>query len=967
MTLLLVSTAFAQTTVESKKLGKTLEKNKDASAVFVSQIDLSSMSVAENGMITLPFFTKNKISIVSGMDMTSIKERIAHTRKATFAVTFITKGLKPNTYAITKIDGIESVSEYNARLAEEARIAEERRIAEEKRRAEEEKAQYEHERLENLTKMPIQVVNQEVINITGTEASWLPGQIQDKLKSNLQEYLGMKTVVDSNSEVALKKIQAQSESSAHDEKSAIEFGKITTAKFALFIKIRKTGKGYILNVDFTDLTTGEQLASITSKEYTNSEYLYGSTGAADEITLLLANKLKISISDLTKNMLANGSSSFTTDEQLALAKQNEEQYKKMMSQYDAELAKLSVSNDLSAIENKRKIEAEKALLAEKQNAERKRQEELKAQKEREQVEAKLEAERSIALKTQRDKMAKEAAAKAAEVRKLKRENQGILGQINVIESKKKALVEIRQRVEKRCNELFEQLEKDRANEEQKIRNKPYSTVELENGQPTEVAKERRENQVTKSNQDLTIKFFSECDAVKSSTQTQDKSLLAEIRADQKAFSKVRTVSSLGDELKVSFGKYEGSQNGWNAYLSLYSDGVLLYTDAFIVGYEALTGKKAPDMTTELRDSVIEEYTNTVDMYNSLLTRGDPIIYFELDYTANAESDDKPSEYNFNFDKIRVINTVNGKTVQTSTLGKVQQRTMKPEQDLREFAGIEIQEKARFDDEKYRVEFYMANGLRRAEAENAAEVDIAFANLAGKSKMVEIPNKNLLMLNTEVTQKLYREIMGDKTIDEENLSFKGENYPRSVTWYDTIYFCNKLSEKLGLVPVYDVGGETDTTKWHVYEYEGAKFLGSNIYQNLSANGFRLPTREEWQYAAEGGQHYKYAGSDNLDEVGWYNKNSGGSTHPVAEKKPNGYGLYDMSGNVWEWVWDSYYDGGYASKRKSYQCGGSIYFEENYYLFYSKPVADYCTVREYDTDWATNSAGFRIVRNSPTVKQ
>ena len=93
------------------------------------------------------------------------------------------------------------------------------------------------------------------------------------------------------------------------------------------------------------------------------------------------------------------------------------------------------------------------------------------------------------------------------------------------------------------------------------------------------------------------------------------------------------------------------------------------------------------METELNDSVIEEYTNNVDMYNSLLTRGDPIIYFEIDYNVIAERDEKPSQYKFNFSKIRVINTVSGKVTQTSSLNKIQPRTMKPEWDLREIEGI----------------------------------------------------------------------------------------------------------------------------------------------------------------------------------------------------------------------------------------------------------------------------------------
>lgn len=926
LSLLLISlfsiSLFAQTNVAEKKLGKNLENNKDETAVFVSEIDLRKMTVTESGTVTIPLFAKNKIKVVSGIDMTNIKERIAYTKKEKLATTFEVKDLASKTYAITKIDGIETVAQYKERYLEEQKA----------------------EARKNLTKFPVQVVNQEVSNLSASETAWLPGQIQDKLKSNLQDYLGMKTVVDSKSEATLKKLQAESESAGRDEETAIEFGKITTAKFAIFTKLRKTASGYVISVDFTDLTTGEQMASATSKEYSKAEYLYGSTGAIDEVTLSLADKLGIKISDLNRNLLTSGSANFSVDDQLELARQNEAQFQKMMNQYDAELSKLMQSNDINAVQNKKRLEAEKALLAEKQKAEQKRQEELKAQKARADEDAKLEAERSIALKTQRDQMAKDAAAKAAEVRKLKMEKQGVLGQINILESKKKALIEIRQSVESRSRELYDQLVKDRQSEEERIRNKSYSTVELgSNGKPTEKALERRENQVIKSYEDLTDKFFSDCESVKQSTMAQQNALLAEIRADQKALSAVRTVSSMGEELKVSFGKYEGSQDGWNAYLSLYSDGILLYTDNFIVKYEALSGKKAPDMATELNDAVIEEYTNNVDMYNSLLVRGDPIIYFEIDYNVLAESDEKPGEYKFNFNKIRILNTVSGKVTQTSALNKIEPRTMKPEWDLREIVGVVAKEKV----DNVCVKYFLENGLNLTEAKNRSPVLYEWL----PHYFVKIPNKDYAMMKVEVWQDLYTSIIGSNPSQ-----FEGDNNPvENVSWYDAIYFCNKLSEYFCFTPVYSVNGTTDVTKWNYTPHNGDSIRG-NVIQNTSANGFRLPTVEEWKYAARGGQNYRYSGSNNLDEVSWYSNNSRGKTHPVAQKKSNGYGLYDMSGNVWEWCWDfSPYDSHLRCR-----CGGSCSCNSDSYCEVDRGYyTDSQLVRLNLVNSQYDRLGFRIV--------
>ncbi len=652
-------------------------------------------------------------------------------------------------------------------------------------------------------KNTVQVLVPESVNLSASDSAWLPGQIQDKLKENAQSYLNMTTIVDSKSENAVKKLQAQAEDSGRDENTAIELGKLTTAKFALFSKIRKSPNGYSISVDYTDLTTGVQKASVSSKEYSQVASLYGSTGAVDEITLKLAEKLGIALSTLNKNLLSSGSSSFSLDEQLELARQNEAQFNKMMADYDADLARLSTSNDINAIQNKKKIEAEKALLAEKQNAEKKRQQNLQAQKKQAEADAKLESERSIALKTQRDNLAKQAAEKAAQVRKAKIEKQGVLSFITTLESKKAALVEIRQNVEERSKELHKQMKNDEAEQASKILNAKWTTVEIKDGQPTDAAKQRRANKVWANNDALLAKFYSDCDSVKQATMTQQNALVADINADYATLAKTKTVSSMGDELKVSYGTFDGDKYGWNAYLSLYSDGVLLFSDTFIVKYETLAGKAAPAMETAT-DAQLDEYANNVDMYNSLLVRGDPILYFELDYNAVAAPEDKPSAYTFNFTKIRAINTVSGKVVQTSALNEKLERVMKPEQDLREIQGVVAEEKER----KAFAEEFLAKGYSRSDVDFASEkfslqvVECVRHKLAAFKDFKSIydgtyfirhynssKKVDFLFSSEPVSQALYEAVMGS------NPSYKkdDEKPVTNVELSEATDFCKKLTD------------------------------------------------------------------------------------------------------------------------------------------------------------------------------
>ena len=157
-------------------------------------------------------------------------------------------------------------------------------------------------------------------------------------------------------------------------------------------------------------------------------------------------------------------------------------------------------------------------------------------------------------------------------------------------------------------------------------------------------------------------------------------------------------------------------------------------------------------------------------------------------------------------------------------------------------------------------------------------------------------RDLRLMRVEVTQEMFEETAG-----YQPSAFAGcpDCPAEQVTWHEAASFANSLSALAGLEGCYACSGSGPDV-----ECEDTTFP-------YLCGGYRLPTEAEWEYAARCGEDFLYAGADDVDAVAWYAANSGRETHPAGAKAPNACGLYDMSGNVWEWVQDRFASDYYSS--------------------------------------------------------
>ena len=242
----------------------------------------------------------------------------------------------------------------------------------------------------------------------------------------------------------------------------------------------------------------------------------------------------------------------------------------------------------------------------------------------------------------------------------------------------------------------------------------------------------------------------------------------------------------------------------------------------------------------------------------------------------------------------------------------------------------------------------------------------------------IITKPFYMGKFEITQAEYAKYCSYTGSSSPSSSYgDGDNYPAYfVSWYDALVYCNKRSIAEGLTPCYSINDSTNPEEWGELPTawdDPLRDTWDAVECDWNANGYRLPTEAEWEYAARAGDNtvdsLTYSGTSDVNKLGdyaWYKDNSNSTTHEVGTKLQNAFGLYDMSGNVHEWCWNwftSEYDenteGGNnptGASSGSFRVGRGGCWNFN---------SDYCVVSCRSDNYSGGrfiNLGFRVVRAS-----
>ena len=485
------------------------------------------------------------------------------------------------------------------------------------------------------------------------EINWLPNAAGEKLESNLSMYTDFYIVNGANKRQIIN-IQKESESGIYDESTAIEVGKLTSASHGIFLNVRKANNKYSVSINYTDLESGKIITSLVSLPVSSIEELYILNGCSiNELTIDFCDTLNIPLTPSDRYVLLNGDKDLPDSERNALLKENIEKFSQQLDYLDKQISILSSDFSFDAGVKQSQLEAMRALTEEKlikANADKERALAYAEKKRKDEI---VDMERS---QDQKEKINKTSIILNEKMKELGEvPTVPILSLIGVAESVKQTYVDIVNETENEKKAILDDAASEISFKKQEIEERPLDNSEV-NGQGgiSSTAALNREKEF------LDFKAAREKQANKdvnkfvSKMEKQQKALLKEIEKSYKKFSS-GTLNSLGGNLIVDFGSYDGERFGWDLFITIESEDRIIFKSSSFISYVQLTGKNP---VTNYKSLGFDNYMETVDYFTSLFSRGEPYLTFTIDYKIEPLDKRYPSQYKFNFSNFQVSETKN---------------------------------------------------------------------------------------------------------------------------------------------------------------------------------------------------------------------------------------------------------------------------------------------------------------------
>lgn len=590
----------------------------------------------------------------------------------------------------------------------------------------------------------------------GIKDAWTNGEnakilndVGAHFESNIFEYTNFDIVNNANKDEIIK-IQREVETSGlYDESTIPEIGIFTGATHALYANIRNTSSGYTITARIVEIY-GEN-RTITAKPVTraSAEELSGVVGSAvDEITIDLCKKLGptfsksgMPLSPAQEHVLMKGDLDLTSDQKIAQFDNEAQLYSDQIANFTREINSLAEDTSADAGERQKNLEGLRELA--KKNLEYVKEKQLIYEEEQEKIKADRELN-ALRTEAERERILDSSMAIAESMYRIRNElglQRSLLSQMNSIESTKKVFVDLKEKAAYEKKLINDDAKTDIENKKLEIDSRVLLNAEkTADGSITSAARRNREKELKEYKSLREARASLDTKDIDKLLEEQQEKLIKTINENYKLIEK-RTVNTITGELVVQFGPYDGERFGWDIYITVQSENMVIFKTTSFIKYEAITGKQP---VTDYNAPGYHEFNADIDFYVSMFSRGEPILTFAMDMLIIPSEKDRPSEYNFTFSNLRFYETRNVVVYNNEVTGRIK-GTLEPKDTIaivqlqpaydihtKKELDAEAREKARIRDAEIKAE-------ARRLAEEAAEEERFYKNL---EKEKELQRKQL---------------------------------------------------------------------------------------------------------------------------------------------------------------------------------------------------------------------------------